>query len=46
MYLLSKTTSQVNKHNMKLYMEAYANRKDITPQLNKQLKCDALLLVG
>ncbi len=31
---------------MKLYMEAYANRKDITPQLSKQLTCDALLIVG
>ena len=36
----------VNKKNMAKYVEAYANRKDITPLLAKNLKCDALLLVG
>lgn len=36
----------VNKKNMAKYVEAYSNRKDITPLLCKGLKCDALLLVG
>ena len=37
---------ELNKKNMKLYVEAYANRKDITTQLCTGLRCDALLVVG
>lgn len=36
----------LNKKNMALYANAYGNRKDITPLLCKNLRCDALLLVG
>lgn len=36
----------INKKNMKMYVDAYANRKDITSQLSTGLKCDALLVVG
>ena len=38
--------TQINKKNMRLYIDAFANRKDITPQLMKGLKCDALLITG
>lgn len=41
-----QNNQQLNRKNMRLYIDAYANRKDITPQLAKTLKCDALLIVG
>jgi len=31
---------------MNRFIEAYANRKDITAQLKEHLKCDALLISG
>ncbi len=37
---------RLSQKNMRLYIEAYNNRKDITPQLAKNLQCDALLIVG
>lgn len=37
---------QLNKKNVRLYCDAFANRTDITTQLKSGLKCDALIIVG
>ncbi len=37
---------QLNKKNVQMFCDAFANRTDITPMLSKNLKCDALLIVG
>merc|ERR1711953_1207950 len=39
-----KTT--INPKNLQMYMDAFHNRADITPQLKEGLKCDALVVVG
>lgn len=44
--LKEKLGTSINKKNMRLYIEAYNKRMDITSQLSKNLKCDALLIVG
>ena len=37
--------ADINKKNIKMYVEAYSNRQDISSQLIN-MKCDALLVVG
>ena len=36
----------MNKKNLKLFIECYMNRMDITGKLKSDLTCDALLVVG
>ena len=36
----------MNKKNLKLFIESYMNRMDITGKLASDLTCDALLVVG
>jgi len=42
----AKLRSAINAKNLKLYVNAFLNRKDITGQLEKNLKIDTLLLAG
>jgi hypothetical protein len=37
--------ADINKKNSKMYVQAYQDRRDITPELTK-MTCDALLVVG
>lgn len=38
--------STINKKNLKMYIDAYMNRVDISGKLAAELRCDALLVVG
>ena len=38
--------THINGKNLGLYMDAFHNRSDITPNLKGGLKCDALVVVG
>jgi pimeloyl-ACP methyl ester carboxylesterase len=42
----AKLRSAINAKNLKLYVDAFLNRKDITGLLEKNLKIDTLLLAG
>jgi protein NDRG1 len=42
----SQLGKDLNRKNMKLYLDAYAKRRDITSHLASNLKCDALIVVG
>lgn len=42
----AKLKSAINPKNLKLYVDAFLNRKDITGLLEKNLKIDTLLLAG
>lgn len=42
----AKLRSAINAKNLKLYVNAFLNRKDITGHLEKNLKIDTLLLAG
>lgn len=42
----AKLKSAINAKNLKLYVDAFLNRKDVTGLLEKNLKIDTLLLAG
>lgn len=42
----SQMKTTINPKNLQMYMDAFHNRSDITPQLKEGLKCDALVVVG